>query len=278
MKPKSALFVVAFACLTLFGPLLRSDSSAPPWLSSYHTAIGERLFVPLPDGSTLELNTNTSVEVQYSADARRLRLLTGELFLHVAHSPLPFEVFSGAVVIQDRATEFGVYRKPESTKVYVTEGRVWISDSSPRGAVPPPDMTSLPTHLAHVKPIMSALELEAGGQVEVSDDRAVAAQDLSARDLSRLTAWKDGQVDFYGASLMEDVNEMSRYTSVKFVIADPSIEHLRLGGAGRTSNVDGFLEALHEQLGIDATSAIDPRGIRVVTLTRSAKKDSKDIR
>jgi transmembrane sensor len=278
MKPKSALRVLALAFLVLFGPFLRSDSSSPPWLSSYHTAIGERLFVALPDGSTLELNTNTSAEVQFSADVRQVRLLSGELFLHVAHSPLPFEVFSGAVVIQDRATEFGVYRKPESTKVYVTEGRVWISELSPLGAVRPPDMTSLPAHLTHVKPIVTALELEAGGQVEVRDDLAIAAQDLSASELAHLTAWKDGQVAFSGASLVEGIAEIRRYTSVKFVIADPSIEQISLGGVYRATDVDGILEALHGSFGIDATSATDRRGIRVVTLTRSAKKDSKDIR
>jgi transmembrane sensor len=267
------LRVAVVALLGLFAQLLRSDSTAPPLLH-YRTGIGERLTVPLADGSTIELNTQTSVEVHVSAQFRRVRLLSGEVYFRVAHRPLPFEVFAGAIKVQDLATEFDVYRKDKTTTVAVTEGRVRVIDSAQERALRAPDSPSSPTPLAHLQVVGTALELTSGAEVEVSDNLSFAAKDLSARDLLRLVAWREGRVDFYGASLIEAVIEMQRYNPVAFIIHDPSTEHIRIGGGGRGTDLEGFLEALHEHFGIDSASATNTQGLRVITLSRPAKKDS----
>src|SRR5882757_2873769 len=50
---------------------------------TYTTEIGERRVLPLPDGSTVELNTATRVKVHFTAETREVILLWGEAMFAV---------------------------------------------------------------------------------------------------------------------------------------------------------------------------------------------------
>ncbi len=51
----------------------------------FQTAIGEQVAVMLPDGSSVNLNTNSQVDVDYSQDSRIIHLERGEAYFTVAH-------------------------------------------------------------------------------------------------------------------------------------------------------------------------------------------------
>src|SRR5690554_3155863 len=51
------------------------------------TALGEVLRVPLPDGSSLVLNSNSQASVDFSKHRREVRLLKGEALFEVASDP-----------------------------------------------------------------------------------------------------------------------------------------------------------------------------------------------
>ena len=56
----------------------------------YSTGVGEQRTIQLADNSTVQLNTNSRLEVDYSEQRiRRLKLTQGEAHFEVAHNPRP---------------------------------------------------------------------------------------------------------------------------------------------------------------------------------------------
>ncbi|WP_121381043.1 DUF4880 domain-containing protein, partial [Pseudomonas aeruginosa] len=58
---------------------LRESGSLQRWSADYATGVGERRRLALADGSRLELNSDTAVDVRFDAGERRLLLLRGEI-------------------------------------------------------------------------------------------------------------------------------------------------------------------------------------------------------
>src|SRR5690606_36114713 len=81
----AALTVILTGVAALFTVLSRPADDAG--LQTFATATGEQRTVELPDGSSIQLNTGTVVEVDYRRDARRLRLVEGEALFDVAEEP-----------------------------------------------------------------------------------------------------------------------------------------------------------------------------------------------
>lgn len=100
---------------------------------------GEQETVTLPDGSTVELNSETVLRYRrgfqavpfVSADRRVLRL-KGEAFFDVASSERPFAVETANALVSVTGTRFNVRSRTDEeriTEVTVTGGRVQLSSS-----------------------------------------------------------------------------------------------------------------------------------------------------
>ncbi|MBL8269222.1 FecR family protein [Steroidobacter sp.] len=96
------------------------------------TAIGEQRVVPLADGSVLNLNALSRVEVRLSKHARDIELTHGEvLFKVAADKARPFRVHTPNAVVQAVGTQFNVYVRPDgNATVSVVEGKVQILPST----------------------------------------------------------------------------------------------------------------------------------------------------
>lgn len=93
----------------------------------YETAAGERRAIPLPDGTIMELEPQTLVQLEngYNKTGRKLNLLGGEAHFVVSPDPgRPFEVDTKAASIRDIGTSFTVALGKDCVSVFVTEGRV----------------------------------------------------------------------------------------------------------------------------------------------------------
>ncbi|HEY5759483.1 MAG TPA: FecR domain-containing protein [Steroidobacter sp.] len=92
------------------------------------TEIGEQRVVPLADGSVLNLNAQSQVEVRLSKHTRDIELSYGEvLFKVAADKARPFRVHTPHALVQAVGTQFNVYVKPDgTTAVVVVEGKVQI--------------------------------------------------------------------------------------------------------------------------------------------------------
>ncbi|MEI9995040.1 MAG: FecR family protein [Rhizomicrobium sp.] len=122
-----AYFATA-ACLVLAVALIfqyRQD-----WRHDYVTAAGQRESFTLADGSRVELDGGSALDVRFADGARKVVLARGEAFFDVVHDPRrPFTVIAGAGVIRDVGTAFGVrLEDQERVTVTVARGSVEVND------------------------------------------------------------------------------------------------------------------------------------------------------
>lgn len=153
---------------------------------SYSTATGEIRSFELKDGSLIQLNTRSQVRVDFSDEARDVRLLAGEALFKVVRNPSrPFRVHAGLAVIQAVGTEFNVYRQEHGTTVSVLEGAVLVSD--PR----------------------TKRTLVAGQEAIIAPAGDITK--LAKADTAKATAWRQRRLIFRGERLEEVAAEFNRY-------------------------------------------------------------------
>lgn len=228
------------------GVLLISSHLFEP--RGYRTAIGEQRAFKLPDGSLLNLNTQSRVELDFTATERRVRLLQGEAMFTVkqdAHRP--FRVVTDTALVQAIGTSFNVYRRPDaSTFVSVVEGRVNVST------------------LANEKvPIVNAqpLPLKAGEEADVSKLAGVVRRVEPAVDVT--VAWRQRRLVFRGAPLQEVIEQFNRYNAdMELRVTGEKIGQRRITGTFDADEPAAFVRFLAADRSVrlrqeDGTTTID---------------------
>jgi transmembrane sensor len=210
------------------------------WFGSYHfgwhsyeTGVGGREKVQLADGSTVDLNTNTELDVRISGSRRELVLGRGEALFHVAHdSTRPFYVVASGTVVRAVGTEFSVrIRDTEHVDVLVAEGRVAVGAPGTEANFENPAL------------LARAPKISAGEDAAVRHN-SVEVHDIAQKDITRKLRWTAGQLDFQGETLDDATQEFNRYNPRQFRIADPAIANLRFGGNFSTTDLESFVAAL----------------------------------
>lgn len=216
---------------------------------TYATSVGGYTRVPLQDGSTLELNTDTRVRVSLSASRRRVQLLRGEASFEVAHDPQrPFIVIAGQTAIRAVGTQFNVRRLRE-LEIVVTEGRIAVETDGAAGSG-----GAAPADVRMVN----------AGEAAAVDRFGIHVRGLSSDETDRLTAWRAGLIISHDRTLAEIVDEYNRYSRRHVVVPDPDLARLRLGGYFRTDNLSGFIATLEDSFGIESV----PRGEQIILRRR----------
>lgn len=195
----------------------------------YEAAKGERLEVTLPDGSDLQLNTDSAVSIAYTRRSRTIHLERGEaLFTVKAGDGRPFDVLAAGGEIRDLGTSFSVHRESERVVVVVVEGAVTVRtrDSGFR------------------------LPLSAGERVTY--DSAGRISTTEKIDAAASTAWSRGRLVFDGVTMAEVARQVARYHDVRLVIDDPALSQLRVSGTFRTDDLDSLIETLEILLPLTA--------------------------
>ncbi len=203
--------------------------ASPRWFSGagftqrYVSHLGERRTVDLPDGSTLALNTATSVTVQLRGSERRVLLERGEAFFSVAaDASRPFMVDAGLATVKVTGTRFNVRRDVDALAVAVESGSVEVSG----GHWWKPDVHRL-------GPGQGAWVAHDAGRVRVS-----------SVDVAAVSAWRQGKAVFDAAPLEAIVAELNRYRAQPIVLRNASLARLRIAGVFSVDEPDAFLEVL----------------------------------
>ena len=124
----------------------------------------------LEDGSRVQLDSKSSIKVQYALAERRLTLLKGEAWFGVAPDPArPFVVEAGGGTVTALGTAFDVAVEKSGTRVTVTEHRVTIASNG------------------------QSVVVDQGRQSVFGRDTGVQAP--SAVDAESATAWRARQID-----------------------------------------------------------------------------------
>lgn len=204
---------------------------------TYVTAIGELRTVTLPDGSRIELNARSAINVRFSDSQRHVDLLEGQALFSVAKDVArPFIVRSGSTNVRAVGTQFVVSRKPSGTVVTVVEGRVAVSQPASERAF---------SALAEAE--MPRVLLSPGEQVTVTSRTIVQPKKAN---VAAATAWTEGLLMFDSATLSEVVQEFNRHNVKPLVIADDRLLELRISGIFPASGVERLTSFLEERFGI----------------------------
>ena len=83
-----------------------------------------------------------------------------------------------------------------------------------------------------------------------------------------MIAWREGFLAFSGEPLSQVVEQMNRYSPVRLEIADPALSTIQIGGRFRIRDLDGVLEALRANFGVESTR-LDEHTIRLQRATTS---------
>jgi transmembrane sensor len=214
----------------------------------YKTPIGESTTVNLPDGTELILNTNTTVRVYYSEKQRLLRLDQGELHVNVAHDESrPLSVIAGGQVVQAVGTAFNIeLNEGRIVDLVVTEGKVLVAEQSSNFNPASIELIAMPS---------SSLSVSMGQRILLGDldieIEFIEPSEIEDSEIEVQLSWQKGNLVFRGESLEEAIEEISRYTSVRFVFLNEDLKQLKVAGLFQTGDVDGLLTALNDNFHID---------------------------
>ncbi|MGY2399147.1 FecR domain-containing protein [Pseudomonas sp. SDO5271_S396] len=194
--------------------------------ADYRTSVGERRRVELADGTRIDLNTSTAIDVVFDGHQRLVRLREGEVLIHTGtsggHTPFYVETRQGRV--QALGTRFTVRQLPDTTRVGVLEDVVSVS---------PGDQ---PTQIRLL------------GAGESADfDRQKVGPNHVYRNAQ--VAWVEGQLVVLDARLGDVIDELARYRP-GVLQCDLASARLRVSGTFRLDASDAVLANLQATLPI----------------------------
>lgn len=241
----------------------------------YATAVGEQRTVTLADGSSILLNTNSEVVVDFSRAFRDIRLTRGEVEFNVARNPdAAFRVYAGNERVEAIGTAFTVYMQDAKIDVTVTEGQVTLATLSERppadrgvAAAPAASITAVAPQIAS-KYVETLSSLRAGQSASVNISNTSEAIQLSAietievvqeQDLAKRLSWREGLLVFAGDPLEDVVREINRYTTMSIEIDDPEVRAIKIGGQFPVGETEAMLQSLETNFGLLVTRLDDNR-------------------
>lgn len=220
--------------LTLLGALLatgglaalaRRSESWQALAADYTSGVGQMRELRLSDGTQLVLNTNSAVDVVYTATARQVVLRFGEIMITTAHedrpgvlAARPFTVLTREGEVRALGTRFTVRQFADSASVAVFEGAVQLRPDQQAGA---------------------------GQRVEAGQQAAFTAQSASAPTALDPNAgnWQRGLLLVEQMPLAVLVAELGRYRHGVATCA-PEVAELRVSGVFSVRDTDRALSSL----------------------------------
>ena len=199
------------------------------WTADFATATGERRGFQLPDGTRLELNTASAVDLDYNAQQRLIKLTRGEIIVTCGGidegSPFdrPLRVQSRQGVYEGVGARFILRQDGDCTRLSVTGGMVLIH--SPLAA------DGTPT------------QVQAGQSYLIDHHQARLAPPLNMD----AGAWVDGLIVTRNMRLGDFLDEVGRYRH-GYLTCSADIADLRLSGVFRLENTDRLLAILPQTL------------------------------
>ncbi|MEO7598209.1 MAG: FecR domain-containing protein [Opitutus sp.] len=210
------------------------------------TPLAQRQSVTLSDGTRVDLNAHTSLQVALSQSERRVKLISGEAFFAVQKDPArPFVIETPGGSVWVTGTTFDVRSADTSSlEVTVVEGSVQVRPGDSRTRSSPPIL------------------LGAGDKLS-SSPKGVSVKSLSAAAVDNTIAWRKGEIVFKGVPLRDALARYARYHGRSIVTTDAAGD-LQLGGRYSLDDFNGFLVSVEEALPI--RTVVDLDGTVRVTL------------
>ncbi|WP_374570668.1 FecR domain-containing protein [Phenylobacterium sp.] len=204
------------------------------WLAPtrYATAVGERQVVVLGDGSRLNLDGDSRVDVRLRPHRRELWLRRGRATFTVAKDPLrPFSVAAGGRVVVATGTEFSVELLRQDVRVVLFQGQVAVLHDA--GGPKPAASASSRPHRRDELTLRPGQELIAS---TTADEVKIAPADPA-----RARAWETGQLIFDDEPLGSAVERLNRYSAEQLSIGDAAAAQVRVSGVFAAGDTAAFV-------------------------------------
>ncbi|HSZ74169.1 MAG TPA: FecR domain-containing protein [Rhizomicrobium sp.] len=202
-----------------------------PGSTTYSTAIGGHRMIALGDGSSIELNTDSSARVEAKGGARRVTLLRGEAYFEIRHDAAhPFSVAANNYRIIDLGTKFVVRDTEDHVEVSLVEGRARVQTASLLG------------------PVQSAIMTP--GDVVVAAPSYMTMTRKPLQQIADDLGWRRQVLVFKGVTLEGAAAEFNRYNAEKLVLASRDVAGLKINGTFEARNIDLFAESAKELFGL----------------------------
>ncbi|WP_085697751.1 FecR family protein [Pseudomonas sp. B26(2017)] len=188
------------------------------WLADQRTATGEQRTVRLADGTVLNLNTHSAVDVRFNEKQRLIVLQEGEILVETGHGDArPFIVETAEGSMRALGTRFLVKREDAGTRLSVLQSAV----------------------AAHPQFDPKEQILREGQQVLIRHNGLDSVLALNPG----ADAWTRGMLVVDNARLEDLVHELGRYRRGHLGIA-PDVADLRITGSFPLHDTDKALNAL----------------------------------
>ncbi len=196
----------------------------------WETPVGGRQTVILPNGSQIELNTDTRLRV--AGEGREAWLDRGEAYFRIKHNGgHPFIVNAAGHRVTDLGTEFLVRTGPDRLKVTLITGRARIESMARAGN----------NENAVLVP----------GDIAVADMISLSVRKNSPSKVLNELSWRQGLLNFDNATLAQKVlMSLTVITARNLSLADPKIARLTIDASIPTHGVQAFMRVAKNFLGL----------------------------
>jgi len=199
------------AAAYLYWPLLQRLAS------ELHTDVGERRSTRLADGTTLNLDSASAINVDLRGRTRQLHLVQGQVYLEVMLDGRAMEVEVGNARIQVFGTRLQVTRHASHDELVVISGK--------------------------------AMVIQGGGQRLVSAGERVTFDDtridpVQKADLKTAFSWRTGQLKATNVPLGQVLERLAGYQGQRLWVLDEQVAHRRVSGDFNLDRAGESLQAL----------------------------------
>ncbi|PHV15192.1 iron dicitrate transport regulator FecR [Janthinobacterium sp. BJB303] len=192
--------------------------------ADYRTGTGEQRQVALSPQMTVQLNTQTRIDVRAPES---IELLAGEAEILASGALQPVSVLAGAGRLLAQSARFNVRHTDDAVCVTCLAGAVDVVWRQRR------------------------VTLDAGQQV-VYDGRGVQAARMAAP--GEASAWRTGALSFAGKPLAEVVAEINRYRPGRVLLRNPELGRRLVRMRFSIAQIDGALAMIRDLTGAQMTS------------------------
>lgn len=182
---------------------------APTATQAYATGKGQHQSVKLADGSSIDLNAETRLQVRLASAERRVVMGDGEAIFDVApDKSRPFIVETPSRIVRVVGTQFDVRSRDGRLTVTVARGRVQVRPA--KATAPGRDVLLTP-----------------GQRLEVA---RTGAEALDAVDPEEAFGWRAGRLVYRATPLSEVVADLNRQYQDQIEISDPKLGQMPITG------------------------------------------------
>ncbi|MFI2742403.1 FecR family protein [Zhouia sp. PK063] len=209
--------------LGIFATLQQLKSNKQQTLITTIALNGEKKDVVLADGTTVTLNSGSSLTYPSTFDSIRKVTLSGEAFFKVFHdNKHPFVIKSGKINTRVLGTSFNIQAYPKKDiSVSVRTGKVRVSEAE-----------NFKNHVILIK-----------NQQTVFDSIAKAFT-VRSKNTTNAIAWTKNIIVLQNNTLKETAEILERWYNVKISFEDKLTEDYTISGKFRNEKLDNILKSI----------------------------------